>query len=183
MIKEFKSFEISKNYLYFKKLFDNEKTRVLFEQGQKNHAIELMKNTELPYMLLYNLFQKKLAEFWRYLNNILNKDWIKFSMSFVNVSILSVFKKGKELRLYVNYKSLNAIIIKNCHLLSFITKTLNRLYNMKRFIKLNLKNAYHRIQIKKKQMKDGVPHALWISWILDHVIWFDKCIDHFSDLY
>ena len=29
--KKSKSFEISKNYLYLKKLFDNEKTKVLFE--------------------------------------------------------------------------------------------------------------------------------------------------------
>ena len=66
-------------------------------------------------------------------------------MSFVSVSILFVFKKGEKLYLYVNYKDLNAIIIKNRHSLSLITKTLNRLCEIKRFVKLNLKNVYHRI--------------------------------------
>ena len=56
-----------------------------------------------------------------------------------------MFKKDEELRLCVNYKSLNAIIIKNCHLLSFIIETLNRLCDVKRFIKLNLKNVYYCI--------------------------------------
>ena len=70
-------------------------------------------------------------------------------MSFVDVSILFVSKKDGELRLCVNYKNLNAIIIKNRHFLSLITKTLNRLYKVKRFIKLNLKNVYHQIRIKK----------------------------------
>ena len=70
-------------------------------------------------------------------------------MSFVDVSTLFVFKKDERLFLYVNYKILNAIIIKNCHFLSFITKTLNRLCEVKRFIKLNPKNIYHRIRIKK----------------------------------
>ena len=70
-------------------------------------------------------------------------------MSLVGVSILFVFKKDGKLRLCMNYKSLNAIIIKNCHLLSVITKTLNRLYEIKRFIKLNLKNVCYRIRIKK----------------------------------
>ena len=70
-------------------------------------------------------------------------------MSFVNVLILFVSKKDGELRLCMNYKSLNAIIIKNHHLLPFITKMLNRLCEIKRFIKLDLKNAYHRIRIKK----------------------------------
>ena len=93
--KKFKPSKILKNYLYLKELFDNEKAKVLSEQDQRNHAIDLMKNTESSYMPLYNLFQKKLAELRRYLNNTLNKNWIKFSMSFVGVSILFVFKKMK----------------------------------------------------------------------------------------
>ena len=74
IIKNFKSSEISKGYLYLKKLFDNEITRILSEQSQRDHIINLMKNTESLYMLLYNLSQKKLAKLRRYLNNILNKD-------------------------------------------------------------------------------------------------------------
>ena len=70
-------------------------------------------------------------------------------MSLVDILILFVFKKSVELRLCVNYKDLNTIIIKNRHFLSLITKTLNRLCEVKRFIKLNLKNVYHRIRIKK----------------------------------
>ena len=53
---KFKSFEIPKNYLSLKKLFDKEKTKVLSEQNQKNHVINLMKNIESLNMLLYNLF-------------------------------------------------------------------------------------------------------------------------------
>ena len=55
-IKKFKSFEISKNYLYLKKLFDNEKAKVVFEQNQKDHVIDLIKNTNSSYISLYNLF-------------------------------------------------------------------------------------------------------------------------------
>ena len=66
-------------------------------------------------------------------------------MSFVDISIFFMFKKGEELRLCVNYKNLNAIIIENRYFLSLVTKTLNRLYEIKLFIKLNLKNVYHRI--------------------------------------
>ena len=147
--KRFKSSKISKNYWYLKKLFDNEKATVLFEQNHRNYIIDLMKITKPSYILLYNLSQKKLATLWHYLNNVLNKNWIKLSMSFVDVSIFFLFKKSEELRLCVNYKSLNTIIIKNCHFLSPITKTLNRFYEVKRFITLNLKNVYHRIRIKK----------------------------------
>ena len=130
-------------------MFDNKKAEVLSEQSQKNHVINLMKNTKLLYIPLYNFFQKKLAKLRRYLNNSLNKSWIKSSMLFVDASILFVLKKDERLHLYVNYKNLNAIIIKNRHFLPLITKTLNRLCKVKRFIKLNLKDVYHRIWIKK----------------------------------
>ena len=63
--------------------------------------------------------------------------------------ILFIFKKNNELRLCVNYKELNAIIIKNRHSLLLNTKMLNRLYDVKIFTKLNLKNVYYKIRIKK----------------------------------
>ena len=130
-------------------MFDNELTKMLFKQNYENHVINLIENKKSSYMLLYNLSQIELTKLRRYLNNVLIKKWIKFSISLASVSILFVFKKDKELRLCVNYKSLNVIIIKNHHSLSFIIETLNRLCDIKRFIKLNLKNAYHRIRIKK----------------------------------
>ena len=81
-------------------------------------------------------------------------------MSFVDASILFVFKKDGKLRLCMNYKSLNTIIIKNCHFLLLITKTLNRLCEIKHFIKLNLKNVYHRIRIKKTNEKRRFARAM-----------------------
>ena len=130
-------------------MFDNELTRMLSEQNYKNHVINLVKNKKSSYISLYNLFQIELTKLRRYLNNALIKKWIKFSISLANVLILFVSKKDEKLRLYVNYKNLNAIIIKNRYSLLFIIETLNYLCNVKRFIKLNLKNVYHRIQIKR----------------------------------
>ena len=130
-------------------MFDNELTRMLLEQNYENHAIDLIKNKKFSYMLLYNLFQIELTKFRRYLNNVLIKKWIKFSISLASASIFFVFKKNKKLCLCVNYKDLNVIIIKNRHSLLFITETLNRLCDVKRFTKLNLKNVYHRIRIKQ----------------------------------
>ena len=143
-----KSSELSEDYLYLREMFDNELAKMLFEQDYENHVIDLIENKKFLYMLLYNLFQIELTELRRYLNDALIKRWIKFLVSFANVSILFMFKKDERLRLCVNYKNLNAIIIKNRHLLSFIIETLNRLCDVQRFTKLNLKNVYHRIRIK-----------------------------------
>ena len=57
-------------------------------------------------------------------------------------------KKNNELRLYIDYRDLNAIIIKNRYFLSLISETLNRLYKSKILIKLNLKDVYYKFRIK-----------------------------------
>ena len=59
-----------------------------------------------------------------------------------------MLKKNNELRLYIDYRGLNAIIIKNRYFFSLISETLNRLCESKIFIKLNLKNVYYRLRIK-----------------------------------
>ena len=58
----------------YKKFFDNEKIRMLFEQHDKNHVINLMKDKKSSFMLLYNLTQNELAKFRRYFDNVLIKE-------------------------------------------------------------------------------------------------------------
>ena len=68
-----KSFKLSEDYLYLKKMFDNELTKMLSEQNHKNHVIDLIKNKEFSYILLYNLFQIELTKLRHYLNDVLIK--------------------------------------------------------------------------------------------------------------
>ena len=58
-------------------------------------------------------------------------------------------KKGGEIRLYVNYKGLNKITIKNRYLLPLFSELLERLSYAKIFSKLDLRNVYYRIRIKE----------------------------------
>jgi hypothetical protein len=57
-------------------------------------------------------------------------------------------KNNRDLRLYIDYRALNKLTIKNKHALSLIDETINRLFNTKIYIKLDLKNAYYRIRMK-----------------------------------
>ena len=128
--------------------FDDKKAGLLPEQKGSHHAIDLMEGQEPPFMALYNLSQKELAELRRYLEDALAKGWIKHSVSPAGAPILFVPKKDGGLRLCVDYRGLNAVTIKNRHPLPLITETLDRLSGAKRFTKLDLKDAYHRIRIK-----------------------------------
>ena len=59
------------------------------------------------------------------------------------------FKKNNNLRLYIDYKKLNALIIKNKCSFLLINETLNRFVSVVYFIKLDFKNAYYWIKICK----------------------------------
>ena len=58
-------------------------------------------------------------------------------------------KKDGGLRLYVDYRGLNKVIVKNRHPLPLISETLDRLSGAKVFTKLDLKDTYYRIRIKE----------------------------------
>ena len=58
----------------YKKLFDNEKIEMLFKQHDENHVIDLMKDKESSFMLLYNLAQNELTKLRRYFNDALIKE-------------------------------------------------------------------------------------------------------------
>jgi len=65
------------------------------------------------------------------------------------VPILFIPKVDGIMRLCVDYRRLNKIIIKNWYPLLLVSELFNRLSYVKIFIKLDLYNAYYRIYIKK----------------------------------
>ncbi len=111
-----------------------------------DHAIEI--TAESLYESLYNLSNTELTILRQYLNDVLAKEWIKHFVSLTDVFILFILKKNNSFHLCMNYRDLNKIIVKNHHLLSLISETLNRLNKVKQFTKLNLKNVYHHLRIQ-----------------------------------
>jgi hypothetical protein len=70
--------------------------------------------------------------------------------NFAKALILFILKKNRELKLYVNYKGFNKVTIKNCYTFPFILEMLNKIVYIKVFFKINLKNVYYKLQIKKR---------------------------------
>jgi hypothetical protein len=60
-----------------------------------------------------------------------------------------VKKKDGGLRLCVDYRGLNAVTIKNRCPLPLIQESLDRLGTAKVFLKMDLRDAYHRIRIRE----------------------------------
>jgi hypothetical protein len=54
------------------------------------------------------------------------------------------------MQLCIDYQGLNRITVKNRHPLPLITKLLERLVQAKFYTKLDVRKAYYRIRIKKR---------------------------------
>ena len=158
---------ISVSYSDYVDVFLEKEASQLFTHEKHDYAIEINEE-ESPHKSLYNLFKTELNILRRYLDNILMKSWIKHFISSADISVLFVSKKDEDLRLYVNYQDLNHIIIKNWHFLSLISKILDQLSKTKIFIKLDLKNAYHCIQIWQSNKWKTVFHTHYshFKWIV-----------------
>ena len=123
-------------------VFSKKNAEKLSEHKEGDYIIKLNEQNS-SFEFLYNLSSLELKTLWEYFNDALIKKWIRHFISSAEASVLFVFKRNGDFHFCVNYQALNKIIIKNCHTLLFINKTLNWLIRIRWFIKFNLKNAYH----------------------------------------
>jgi hypothetical protein len=141
--------EIFKKYKDFADVFDKINANKLLEHDSQDHAINT-KNKMFSFESVYNLSMIELELFKEYLDEFLTKKFIVFSSSLIDASILFVKKSKNDLRLCVNYKELNVIMIKNRYSIFLINQVLNRLNDVKKFTKLNIQTTYNFIRIKKE---------------------------------
>lgn len=131
-------------------------TNVFSEEGAAQlpgeavtHEIPTMEGKMPPWGPLYSLSQHELKTLREYLDKMLQRGWIRPSQSSAGAPVLFVRKPDGSLRLCVDYRGLNAITVKNRYPLPRIDELMDRLVNAQYFTKLDLRDAYHRIRIKR----------------------------------
>lgn len=136
-------------YKDYADVFSEEESAQLSENGPFDLAIELEDGKQPPYSPMYNLSENELVVLREYLRKYLERGWIRHSRSPAGAPILFAKKKDGSLRLCVDYRALNNITIKNRHPLPLIQESLERLGNARIYTRLDLREAYHRLRIKK----------------------------------
>ena len=126
-------------------------TKILFKHKSWNHEIKLIFKKQSQFKFIYSLLNIKLKIFRKYLNMNLKKKFIKKLKLSTKYSIFFTWKKNEKFYLCVNYRKLNDITIKNQYSLFNINELQNKLQKIKIYIKINFRNAYNLIRIKKKQ--------------------------------
>ena len=133
----------------FTYVFSEEGPKTLAPFNKHAHAIDLEAESAPPPGPIYPLAEPELEVLREYLNDAIERGWIQPSRSHTGAPILFVPKKGGQLRLCVDYRALNRITRKNRAPLPLIGEILDRLSKAKKYTKLDLKDAYHRIRIKE----------------------------------
>ena len=113
------------------------------------HAIELEEDKQPSFGPIYSLGSMELKTLKTYIKTNLANGFIRFSKSSAEAPILFDRKSDGSLYLCVDYWGLNNITIKNQYPLSLIGELLDRLSRARRFIQLNLTNAYHWMRIRE----------------------------------
>jgi hypothetical protein len=81
-----------------------------------------MKKKKLKLQHIYSLSEKKLTVLREYINENLKKRYIRLSISPARYPVLFVSKLNGKLRMCVDYRQFNTIIVKNRYTLPLIHK-------------------------------------------------------------
>ena len=143
---------LSKKYDEFRVIFEEKiELDALSEHKSWDCEISLEEGKILFKDCTYELFEEEQNELKKYLKKNLDKQFIRHSTSFADHLILFAKKQDEELRLCVNYRKLNDITIKNRYSLSLMKEIKIKLARANWFTKLDLKNAFHQIRMKKEK--------------------------------
>jgi hypothetical protein len=114
--------------------------------------IELQPGTAPVYKQSYPMAQNEMIELKTQLQELLNKGYIHPSCSPWGCLAIFLSKKDKTQQLCVDYRPLNAVIVKNKYPLPRIDLLFNQLIGAQVFLKIDLRSGYHQIKIREEDI-------------------------------
>ncbi|KAJ1576444.1 hypothetical protein NDA12_004981 [Ustilago hordei] len=141
--------DIPKPYQHLQDVFDEVEADKLPHHTEHDLHLELIEGGKPPQGPLYLKGPKEMSELRRYLDENLEKGFIRPLKSPARSPVLFVPKKDGGLRLCVDYRGLNEITVKNRAPLPLIEEQLFLLRKARIYTKLDLRAAYNLIWIAK----------------------------------
>ncbi|XP_057485851.1 uncharacterized protein LOC130772128 [Actinidia eriantha] len=145
-------------------------------------VIECMPGTQPISKVPYHMAPAELKELKSQLQELLDKGFIRPSLSLWGAPVLFVKKKDGTMRLCIDYRELNKVTIKNKYPLPRIDDLFDQLQGAKVFSKIDLHSGHHQLKVKSEDvektafrtryghyeflvMQFGVTNAQSRSWI------------------
>ncbi|KAH9751668.1 Endonuclease [Citrus sinensis] len=111
-------------------------------------SIDLVSKTSPISMAPYRMAPVELKELKVQLQELVEKRFIRPSVSLWGALVLFVKKNDKTFRLCIDYRQLNKVTVRNKYLLPRIDDLLDQLQGVKVFSKIDLRSGYHQLRIK-----------------------------------
>ena len=127
--------------------FSRKEADKLAERRPYDHKIVIEEGKHPGFGPLYGMSRNELQVLRKYLDEHLDKGFIRASSSPVAAPVIFVKKPGGGLRFCVDYRALNAVTVKNRYPIPLIQETLNRLSKARIYTKLDIIHAFNRLRI------------------------------------
>ncbi|XP_055819235.1 uncharacterized protein LOC129888003 [Solanum dulcamara] len=114
--------------------------------------IELIPGSTPISIIPYRMAPAELKELKTQLQELLEKGFIRPSVSPWGAPVLFVKKKDGTLRLCIDYRQLNKITIKNRYSLPRIDDLFDQLKGANLFSKIDLRSGYHQLRVRKEDV-------------------------------
>lgn len=151
-------------------------------QREVKFSIYLIPGTGENSTLPYKIYPKEFKELKAQLKELLEKHFIRLSVSPGGATVLLVKKKDSGMWLCIDYRQLSRVTIKKKYPLTQIDNLLYQLKGATVFPKIDLHSNYHQIRVKRSNMPKitietryghydfliipfGVTNARLFSWI------------------
>ena len=143
----------------FRSVFAKEDFDILPEHHKWDHMIELTPGAEPKSSKVYPLSPLEQKELNAFLEENLYTRRIRPSKSPIAAPMFFIKKKDGSLQLVQDYRTLNAMTIKNRYLLPLISKLVSQLCGAKYFTKLDVYWGFNNVRIKPRDEWKVVFHT------------------------
>ena len=139
---------VLEEYHKFLNIFSKEVSDTLSEHSKYDHRIRFLEgykdhgNSPLRVMS-----EPKLQFVKKFMEEHLKKGFIKASSAPCSSLIMVAVKLGGNVRFCVDYRKLNKLTVKDAYPISLIEETLTQLKNTKVFTKIDIRQAFYKLQI------------------------------------
>ncbi|KAG8496948.1 hypothetical protein CXB51_008178 [Gossypium anomalum] len=141
-------------------------------------GIDLLPGTAPVSIAPYRMAPKELVELKAQIQELLDRGFIRPSVSLWGAPVLFVKKKDGTMRMCIDHRQLNKLTIKNKYPLRRIDDLFDQLRGASVFSKINLRSRYHQLWVKEADIHKTKFRTRYIVFIDDILVYSETEAKH-----